>query len=61
MTRLIACAVLVLSFAAHAFPTRPVRFIVPAAPGGGLDSTGPAVQKWARLIRERGIRSPSRF
>ncbi len=38
-------ATLAVSLAASAqgFPARPVRFIVPAAPGGGLDSTARVV------------------
>ena len=38
-----AGALVSLAAAAQGFPARPVRFIVPAAPGGGMDSTARVV------------------
>lgn len=38
-----AAALVSLAAAAQGFPARPVRFIVPAAPGGGMDSTARVV------------------
>jgi hypothetical protein len=54
----VALAAPALTAIAQGYPVRPIRFIIPAPPGGAPDALGPRdeIVKWGRVIKTAGIK-----